>query len=367
MIARIIQLKPKEEWKMKWLRGKREPQETSPEEEQLSRELDEAVDRVYEKEMKKINDQLDKELLIALVGEVNAGKSTTINKIIGKEVASTNPRPGETVSVDPYNIEGLEKIKFMDTPGLNDPNDENPQKTLDFISKADIILFFTNAAGTVFSESEKKRFHDIEKHNEDILIVLNKIDAADDIPSLVFFIKEQTGGKYDVMPISSRTGENIDELKGKILETLKKRGKDILFAKSMKDKSATANRWIATAGVSAGGIGALPLPGSDVIPLTALQVGLILKLSALYGKPMSREKAKDLIIVTTTQTIGQTLYRQVVKFIPVAGSVAAGVVASSLTLALGYGVKYSYENDKDINFEFIMDQFKKFRKRKSYK
>lgn len=358
---------------MKWFRGRKEDkanlelENESTEELALKQQLDEAVDEVYEKEMQKINDQLDQELLIALVGEVNAGKSSTINKIIGKDVASTNPQPGETVSVDPYNIEGLEKIKFMDTPGLNDPNDENPRKTIEFIDQADIVLFFTNAAGTVFSDSEREKFQAIEKHNKNILLVLNKIDAAEGIESLVDFIKGQTGNKYEVLPISSRTGENLDKLKGSILSLLKKRGKDILFAKSMKDKSQTANRWIAGAGVSAGGIGALPIPGSDVIPLTALQVGLILKLAALYGKPMSKDTAKELIIITTTRTIGQTVYRQIVKFIPGAGSVAGGIVASSLTLALGYGVKHAFENNIEINFDYILNQFKKFKNRKSYK
>lgn len=354
---------------MKWFRSRRDGQELnqSPEEQQLARELDKAVDQVYESEMKKINDQLKQDLRIALVGEVNAGKSTTINRIIGREVASTNPKPGETVSIDPYNIEGLEKIKFMDTPGLNDPNDENPQRTLAFIKEADVILFFTNAAGTVFSKSEREEFEEIKKHNRNILIVLNKIDAADGVQELVRFIEEQTGGRYEVVPISARTGENLDTLRAAILNILKKRDKDVLFAISMKEKSATANRWIAAAGVTAGGIGALPLPGSDVVPLTALQVGLILKLSALYGKPMNRESAKDLIVITTTKTIGQTLYRQVVKFIPGAGSVAAGMIASSLTLALGYGVKYAYEQDSEISLEFILDEFNKYRKRKSYK
>ncbi len=344
---------------MKWFRGKNEP---NPE---LEKAINETVNEVYEDELRKINDQLNQELRIALIGEVNAGKSTTMNQIIGKEVASTNPRPGETVSIDPYNIEGLEKIKFMDTPGLNDPNDENPKHTLAFIKQADIVLFFTNAAGTVFSESEQKRFCEIEKHTSNIIIVLNKIDAAEDIPSLVEYLKEETHGKYEVVAVSSKTGEQIDRLKNSILSMLKKRDKDLLFARSMKDKSSTANAWITGAGVTAGGIGALPIPGSDVIPLTALQVGLILKLAALYNKKMTRKTAKDLIVVTMTRTVGQTMYRQVVKFIPEAGSIAGGIVASSLTLALGYGVKYAFENNKEINYDFIIEQFKKLKKRKT--
>lgn len=326
-------------------------------------EVSKVMDSMFENEMKKVNDMLEQELLISLIGEVNAGKSSTINKIIGKDIASTNPMPGETVSVDPYNLQGLENIKFMDTPGLNDPNDENPKKTLEFVQNSDVVLFFLNAAGTVFSESEKEKFMGIEKQNKDILIVLNKIDAAEDIPSIIQFVKNHTGNKYKVIPISSKTGENLENLKREILFLLEKKGKDLLFAKSMKEKSSAANRWIIGSGVSAGVIGASPIPGSDVIPLTSLQVGLIIKLSKLYDKPLSKKAARDMIVITATQTIGHTIYRQALKFIPGAGSVIGGTVASAMTLALGYGVKYAYENNIDIDYDMIGDLFDKYKTR----
>ncbi|MDN7227665.1 50S ribosome-binding GTPase [Planococcus sp. N064] len=330
---------------------------------EFEQEVSQMMDAMFENEMKKVNDMLEQDLLISLIGEVNAGKSSTVNKIIGEDIASTNPMPGETISVDPYNIRGLENIKFMDTPGLNDPNDENPKKTLEFVQNSDVVLFFLNAAGTVFSESEKEKFTAIEKHNKDILIVLNKIDAAENIPSIVQFVKDHTKNKYKVIPISSKTGENLENLKKEILFLLEKKGKDLLFAKSMKEKSSAANRWIIGAGVSAGVIGASPIPGSDVIPLTSLQVGMIIKLSKLYDKPLSKKAAKDMIVVTATQTIGHTLYRQALKFIPGAGSVIGGTVASAMTLALGYGVKYAYENNMAIDYDMIGDLFEKYRTR----
>ncbi|PSL34372.1 GTP-binding protein Era [Planomicrobium soli] len=330
---------------------------------EFEEEVMRVMDNMFESEMKKVNDMLEQELLISLIGEVNAGKSSTVNKIIGENIASTNPMPGETVSVDPYNIRGLENIKFMDTPGLNDPNDENPKKTLEFVQSSDVVLFFLNAAGTVFSDSEKEKFTEIEKHNKDILIVLNKIDAAEDIPSLIQFIKKHTNNKYKIVPISSKTGENLEILKKDILFLLEKKGKDLLFAKSMKEKSAAANRWILGAGVSAGIIGASPIPGSDVIPLTSLQVGLIIRLSKLYDKPLTKKAARDMIVITATQTLGHTLYRQALKFIPGAGSIIGGTVASAMTLALGYGVKYAFENNIAIDYDMIVDLFEKYKKR----
>lgn len=326
-------------------------------------EVMQTMDKMFEDEMKKVNDSLEQDLLISLIGEVNAGKSSTVNKLIGEDIASTNPMPGETVSVDPYNMHGLERIKFMDTPGLNDPNDENPKKTLEFVQKSDVVLFFLNAAGTVFSDSEKEKFTAIEKNNKDILIVLNKIDAAENIPSLIQFIKNHTNHKYKVIPISSKTGENLENLKREILVILEKKGKDLLFAKSIKEKSAAATRWIVGAGVSAGIIGASPIPGSDVVPLTSLQVGLIIKLSKLYDKPLSKKAAKDMIVITATRTVGHTIYRQALKFIPGAGSIIGGTVATAMTVALGYGIKYAYENNLAIDYDMIGDIFNKYKQK----
>ena len=65
-----------------------------------------------------------------------------------------------------------------------------------------------------------KNLKEIEKVNQDIIIVLNKIDAADEIPELIKYIQDHTDYNYPVTPISSRTGENISLLQNKLLDIL---------------------------------------------------------------------------------------------------------------------------------------------------
>lgn len=178
-------------------------------------------DKAYNEETKKINRQLDKDIIFAMIGDINTGKSSTINRLIGDDVAKVGARPGETVGIDKYVYR--DKIIFADTPGLDDINHTNSEETFRFYREADVILFFLNAAGTVFSEGERKSFETIKKENKQIVFVLNKIDAADDIPALVQYVKEHTSKRYPVIPISSRTGENIDKLRNEILEILKKK------------------------------------------------------------------------------------------------------------------------------------------------
>ncbi|QDH19585.1 GTPase [Saccharibacillus brassicae] len=330
---------------------------------EMKRQIREAADTAFDQEMAAINAQLKQQILIAMIGDVNAGKSSTINRIVGEEVAGVGAEPGETTAIHPHPYK--DKIFFIDTPGLNDVNTENSATTLDYFRKTDVVLFFLNAAGTVFSESEQRSFRIVEKANPNILIVLNKIDAADEVDRLVARVRHETGHKYDVIPISSRTGENIDNLRDAILDLLKKNNKDILFAHTIKAKSSTANKWIIGAATSAGAIGAVPLPGADIVPITALQIGLLTRLAALYERPISREAAKEIVITAIVGNLGRTLFGQIVKMFPGAGTVAAAGVASSVTLALGYSVKYAYERGIDVTPDTVSKLYRNFRDRKN--
>jgi len=325
-------------------------------------EFDEkAFEESYKEESDKVDAQNDVKILFAMIGDVNTGKSSTINQLVGDEVASVGAQPGATANVDFYQY--TDAITFVDTPGLDDIVYQHSEETMKFFKEADVVLFFLNAAGTVFSEGERKSFEKIRKENKDILFVLNKIDAAEDIPNLIKYVKSHTGNKYKVIPISSKMGQNIDQLRNEILDILEKKQKDIKFAKTIQAKSPIAKKWIIGAATSATAVGAAPIPGSDFIPLTGIQVGLMVKLAALYDKPLSKERAKELIIATITGNIGKTLFRQIVKFVPGAGSVAGASVAGGMTLALGYAVKYAYENNIELNVNTLKYLYQLFRKK----
>lgn len=317
-------------------------------------EFEKTFDEAFEQKSEEINAQLNRKVLITMVGDVNCGKSSTINKLMKEDIVSVGSKPGETIQIKeiPYK----DNIIFVDTPGLDDVVKENSEITLNYYKNSDVILFFLNAAGTVLSENELTNLKEIEKVNQDIIIVLNKIDAADDIPELVKYIQDHTSYKYPVVPISSRTGENISMLQNKLLNILEKKSKDIMFAMNLKDKSSIANRWILAAGASSAAIGASPIPGSDFIPLTGIQVGLMIKLSTLYDKPIS----KEIIIATIVGNVIKTIFRQIVKFVPGAGSIIGASIAGATTVALGYAIKYMHENNIDLQVEQLKSIYEMF-------
>lgn len=321
-------------------------------------------DKTYEDKLEQINKQLEESVTFAVIGHVNVGKSSTINQLLNDDVAPVGAEPGETATINQYKYK--DKIFFTDTPGLDDIKQEQSELTLQYYQDADVILFFLNAAGTVLSESERHTFEQIRKMNDNIIVVLNKIDAAEDIQSITNYIRGHIGQAYNVIPISSKTGEGIERLRLEILKNLEKVYKDTQFARHIhgkKNKSAIANRWIATAASSASLVGIAPIPGSDIVPIMSIQVGLMIRLAILYDKPISKKRAKELTVATLTGSIGQNVFRQIVKFIPGAGSLVGAGVAGSMTLALGYSIKYIYENDLELSTESLLSLYKTFRQK----
>jgi GTP-binding protein Era len=314
--------------------------------------LRESIEKAFEEELDKVNAQLESEILFVMIGDVNVGKSSTINALMGSNEASVSAKPGETIKISEIKCKGKDRVIFVDTPGLNDICEENSNETLEYYKKADVVLFMLNAAGTVFSKPEKTNFEKVTAVNKEVILLLNKIDALEDneIKVQVDFIKEQTNNQYKVIPISSKTGQNIDELRSAVLDFLERKGKDLLFARVMKEKSGTANKYIIGAASSASAIGLAPVPGSDMIPITSVQVGMLIKLAAIYEKPLQKETAKELVLATIVGGLGKNAFRQIVKLVPGAGSVVAAGVAGAMTLALGYAVKYAYENNIELNY-----------------
>lgn len=315
------------------------------------------VDEIFEKEEEKGNKQLEEIIRITLIGNVNTGKSTTINAIVGEDVSDTYATPGETVNIIEVSHPDNNNIIFVDTPGLNDINKKNSMKALKDLKNADIVLYFLNAEGVVLGKNELDTLNKISKRNENVIVILNKIDGIEknDVRSLKRYVEKTIEERFKVIPISATTGENIDKLNEEILDFLSEEGKDVLFAKSLKTKSVSAYKWISGASISASAIGALPVPGSDIVPLTTLQVSLIVKLSLLYDKPISKDATMKVVVSTIAGGLGQNVFRQGVKFFPGFGSIIGAGVAGVITFGLGQTVKYALENNIEITPDHLKD------------
>lgn len=164
---------------------------------------------------------LDRPLLLCVMGEFNAGKSTFVNALLGEEVAPMGILPttatinvlkygqrrgGRVVYRDDtsrevgwdevpallravdeeearrirlvevlYPLEVLQRVNVVDTPGLNSIQPEHEATARGFIAEADAVvwLFSVDQAGKA---SEREALEQIRKEGKRALGVVNKID-----------------------------------------------------------------------------------------------------------------------------------------------------------------------------------------------
>jgi uncharacterized protein (DUF697 family) len=88
--------------------------------------------------------------------------------------------------------------------------------------------------------------------------------------------------------------------------------------------------------------GAFPIPWVDLLVLPSIQTRMIYRLAELYGQPLSGQRFMELASTMGLGLVMRQAMREVVKFIPLVGSLTGATLAGTSTLALGKAFCYYY-------------------------
>ena len=154
-----------------------------------------------------------------IVGKVNVGKSSILNRLSNEERAIVTPVPGTTRDIieSIIHIEGI-PLKLMDTAGFRKAKDEvekiGLKLTNERLSRADLILL-------VLDQSRKLEKDDTEIlkrcPTEKTLVIINKTDLppSDSFTTLPSILKG-----YRAVRTSALTGDGIDRLLSSIKDII---------------------------------------------------------------------------------------------------------------------------------------------------
>lgn len=103
-----------------------------------------------------------------------------------------------------------------------------------------------------------------------------------------------------------------------------------------------------TAGI---GAGLAQLPGSDSIPISALQTGMIVSVGAVFDVAISRSSAQSLLAASITSTAGRTISEFFIGWIPGVGNAVNAITAASLTETIGWIMANQFDKQKKHSFD----------------
>src|SRR5215212_1118518 len=166
---------------------------------------------------------------IAVVGRPNVGKSTLVNRLVGRKVSITSSRPQTTRSPIRGVRNGPEyQAVFVDTPGSQKPRDtlraRMQEQVLDSLSESDVILLLFDArqASEKLGNGDRYIARLVAGSGTPAVVCINKTDLLPGPASVLPIVEAVSGlGDWnDVFQISASKGTNVERLMESVVELL---------------------------------------------------------------------------------------------------------------------------------------------------
>ncbi len=283
------------------------------------------------------------EIHIAVFGRVSVGKSALLNALLAQTRFATSPLHGETreVAMGQWSEYRDGNVLLMDTPGINEVEGEARERlAAEVAGRADLVLFVVDGDLTA---TERSALQLLEDRHLPVLLIFNKIDryTLQQQQEILESLKRHTSGlvnEEDIVTASAdpsrqiiiRVDEagnetettrqpevDVEAVRSRLWQILEKEGKSLaavnasLFASDISDQIGArimqarrhmGAQLIRTYCIAKGVAVALnPVPIADLVAAAVVDVSMIVHLSRLYGLPLNRGEAKELVMVIGAQ------------------------------------------------------------------
>ncbi len=314
-----------------------------------------------------------KTLNVMVLGKTGVGKSTLINQMFNENLVDTGV--GKPVT---KKIRKIAKNDFplaiYDTPGLelkgensvNNLQTEIVEEIQKGIKTGDIgemihCLWYCIATPSHRLEEGEVQFlkhlgDKLKEFDLPLIVVLTQSYSKNDAKALMEEIAKENLPIAKIIPVLAQDFVIDDEYVKKAygLEQLAEIMNDVVpegvkktfiavQKANLKLKKRRARSVVTSSALAAAATGAIPIPFSDAAILVPEQVAMLGGITAVFGIPIEKASLVAIISATVgtlgTTTAGRSIFANVIKFIPGAGSIVGGAIsgstAAALTAALG--------------------------------
>jgi len=163
---------------------------------------------------------------VAITGRPNAGKSTLLNRIVGKKIAITSSRPQTTRNriVGVANGSGWQ-IAFVDTPGIHEPRSRQLNKiinrnAINSARSVDVNVLMITADG--WRSEDEHVLKIVTAMDIPTVLLINKIDKLKSKELLLPLLAESSE-KHDfsaLIPVSASSGNGVSQLIDELVSML---------------------------------------------------------------------------------------------------------------------------------------------------
>lgn len=307
----------------------------------------ESVRRELGDEFARIQALLDKlarnELHVAVFGRVSVGKSALGNALLGEAAFETGVLHGTTTRAEQqrWTEAGGSGLHLIDTPGINELDGETRERLAFEVAEiSDLVLFVVDGDMT---QVERDALTTLARTERPLLLVLNKVDRYDEVERerLLARLREHAAGlvpagnvlacaaspaplrliDVDASGVERERREprppDVTELRERLLAICAREGKTLsalnagLFAGRLSDQVAlriaevrrdVADKIIRYYCLAKGVAVALnPVPVADLLAAATLDAALVMHLGKVYGMPLTRREAGQLILTICAQ------------------------------------------------------------------
>ncbi len=155
---------------------------------------------------------------IALVGRPNVGKSTLMNRMVGRKLAIMSDKPQTTRNkITAILTTDEAQLVFIDTPGIHKPKHKLGEYMVkvarNALKEVDVILFLIEASEKEIGPGDLYIKDVLGQTKTPVILVINKTDLVKGDELLPLIDKYRGIMEFrEVVPVSALEGDNVDTL-----------------------------------------------------------------------------------------------------------------------------------------------------------